>query len=97
MAFWPLLGYHGDMPEISRFLGIVIAIFYKDHSPPHFHAIYGEFHITVGIETGLIEGRFPRRALQHVMEWVELHRSELSEDWELSRRGSPLRAIEPLE
>ncbi|MBK7259192.1 MAG: DUF4160 domain-containing protein [Ignavibacteriae bacterium] len=48
------------MPEISRFLGIVIAIFYRDHVPPHFHAKYGEFEITVGIETGIVSGQLSR-------------------------------------
>ena len=56
------------MPEISRFLGIVIAILYRDHEPPHFHATYGEYEITVGIRDGLVTGRFPRRALGHVLE-----------------------------
>ena len=61
------------MPEISRFLGIVIAMYYDDHVPPHFHAKYGEFEITVDIESGSIRGQFPRRALKHVLEWYELH------------------------
>lgn len=55
------------MPEISRFLGIVIAMLYRDHEPAHFHATYGEFEITVGIRDGLVTGRFPRRALGHVL------------------------------
>ena len=61
------------MPEISRFLGIIIAMFYKDHAPPHFHAIYGEYEITVEIDSGVINGRFPKRALRLVLEWLELH------------------------
>lgn len=85
------------MPEISRFLGIVIAIFYKDHEPPHFHAVYGDFEITVDIVTGVIGGQFPRRALRHVLEWYELHREELLEDWELARNRQPLKKIAPLE
>ena len=85
------------MPEISRFLGIVIAIFYRDHSPPHFHAVYGEYEATVNIETGAMDGRFPRRAGRLVLEWLELHRDELREDWERARQRRPLRAIAPLE
>ena len=61
------------MPELSRFLGIIIAMFYKDHAPPHFHAIYGEYEITVEIESGVINGRFPRCAPRLVLEWLELH------------------------
>lgn len=85
------------MPEISRFLGIVIAMLYDDHRPPHFHAEYGEYRISVEIETGVVEGRFPRRALKAVMEWHELHRDELLLDWHLAERHEPLKEIPPLE
>lgn len=85
------------MPEISRFLGIVIAMYYNDHAPPHFHARFGDDEITVGIEDGRIDGEFPNRALELVLEWCDLHRSELLENWELARQRKPLRAIEPLE
>ena len=85
------------MPEISRFLGIVIAIFYRDHEPAHFHAFYGEFEVTVQIGTGVVSGEFPRRALAHVLEWYELHKPELREDWELAQDRKPLRKITPLE
>lgn len=85
------------MPEISRFLGIIIAMFYRDHAPPHFHAIYGEYEITVEIESGIINGRFPKRALKLVFEWLELHREELLENWRLAEDRRPLNKIEPLE
>jgi hypothetical protein len=85
------------MPEISRFLGVVIAIFYRDHDPPHFHATYGGYEITVGIRDGVVEGRFPRRALGHVLEWLDLHRDELFENWERARARQPLEPIPPLE
>ena len=85
------------MPEISRFLGIVIAMFYRDHEPAHFHAKYGEYEITVRLADGLVAGSFPPRALRHVLEWYELHRSELSEDWDRARRREPLAPIAPLE
>lgn len=85
------------MPEISRFLGIVIAMYYRDHLPPHFHAIYGEYDVTVEIETGIVEGVFPKRALRHLLEWYDLHVDELRLNWELARRGEPLRPVEPLE
>ena len=60
------------MPVVSRFLGIVIAMYWNDHAPAHFHAKYGEYEIVVHIATGVVEGRFPRRALRHVLEWYEL-------------------------
>jgi len=85
------------MPEISRFLGIVIGILYRDHHPPHFHATYGEFEITVGIENGIVKGEFPRRALALVLEWYQVHQNELRENWELARLRKPLRRIPPLE
>jgi hypothetical protein len=85
------------MPEISRFLGIVIGMFYREHGPPHFHAAYGEFRITVELETGKVTGQFPRRALGLVQEWREKHREELLRDWELARQGKPLTRIAPLE
>ena len=85
------------MPEVSRFLGIVIAMFYSEHAPPHFHARYGEHEVTVRIDNGVVEGRFPRRARALVLEWYALHREELRENWELARSRKPLRRIEPLE
>ena len=85
------------MPVISRFLGIVIAMFWDDHTPPRFHAKYGEYEITVNILTGVVEGTFPRRALRHVIEWYELHNDELLEDWELCRKSEMPKPIQPLE
>ena len=55
------------MPELSRFLGIVIAMYYRDHAPPHFHAIYGDAEVTIEIATGNVNGQFPKRALAHVL------------------------------
>ncbi len=85
------------MPVISRFLGIVISILYRDHEPPHFHAAYGEYEVTVGIRDGVVTGRFPRRALGHVLEWLDAHRDALLEDWALARERKPLKPIPPLE
>lgn len=85
------------MPVISTFLGIIITMYWNDHLPPHFHARYGEYEITVGIHDGVVEGRFPKRALSHVLEWYELHRDELIEDWELCRMQQQPRPISPLE
>lgn len=85
------------MPELSRFLGIVIAMFYRDHEPAHFHAVYGEYEITVGIEDGVVKGEFPRRALRHVLEWYELNKAALAENWERAKERKPLQRIPPLE
>lgn len=75
------------MPEISRFLGIVIGMFYSEHGVPHFHAVYGEHEIAIEIESGAVHGRFPPRALRHVLEWAALHTPELSANWDLARQG----------
>lgn len=85
------------MPVISRFLGIVIAMYWSDHAPPHFHAKYGDYEITVAIDGGVIEGRFPKRALQHVLEWLDLHRLELLDNWQRCQKRQPLLPVEPLE
>ena len=85
------------MPEISRFLGIVIRMYYRDHPPPHFHAEYAEQEIEVEIETGIVEGRFPRRALHAVLEWYEQHRDELRVNWQRARDEQSLNSIDPLE
>lgn len=85
------------MLEIRRFLGIVIRMFYRDNAPPHFHAEYGAYEITVEIETGVVEGKFPKRALRAFLEWADLHRDDLLADWHLARLEQPLNSIEPLE
>ena len=85
------------MPEISRFLGIVIAMYYRDHAPPHFHALYGEYEVTVDISTGEVNGDFPNRALAHVQEWRTLHQGALTDVWNLARARKPLPKIDPLE
>lgn len=85
------------MPEISRFLGILVGMFYKEHGVPHFHAVYGEHEISVEVQTGVVHGYFPPKALRHVLEWTDLHREELLSNWELAREGKPLNRIAPLE
>ncbi|TVR04704.1 MAG: DUF4160 domain-containing protein [Spirochaetaceae bacterium] len=85
------------MPVISSFLGIAIYMYYNDHSPAHFHAIYGEYEVVIEIGSGVVSGRFPRRALRAVLEWHELHQSELLENWQLAAQKLPMMQIEPLE
>ena len=61
------------------------------------HAYYGEYEVTVEIETGVASGRFPKRALRAVLEWLDLHKAELLEDWQLAHEDKPLKPIQPLE
>ena len=63
----------------------------------HFHAVYGEYQITVEIDTGIVHGDFPKRALRHVLEWYDLHKDELIDNWNLVQEGKPARKIVPLE
>ena len=85
------------MPEISRFLGIVVGMFYHEHAPPHFHAVSGEWRVTVEMESGVVHGDFPPRARRPILEWLAIHNAELMENWERARNGLPLRRIPPLE
>ena len=85
------------MPIVSKFLGIVIMMYFNEHNPPHFHAKYGEYKIIVYIENGVVEGKFPKRALKIVLEWYELHKDELIEDWELCASRQQPKPISPLE
>ncbi|MDE2229318.1 MAG: DUF4160 domain-containing protein [Alphaproteobacteria bacterium] len=86
------------MPEISRFFGIVIRMFYSDHEPAHFPAFYGEYEALIEIETlEVYRGELPRRALALVLEWAEAHRGELRTDWRRAVGGEALASIAPLD
>ena len=85
------------MPEVSRFVGIVIGMYYSEHGAPHFHAVYAEHEVSIEIDRGIVHGEFPRRALRFVLEWAELHKAELLKNWDLAARGEPLEPIAPLE
>ena len=86
------------MPEISRFFGIIIAMFYSDHPPPHFHVRYGRERAVIDIESlSVLHGRLSPRALGLVIEWAAQHQEELHANWELARRHPPLSRIAPLE
>ena len=86
------------MPQISQFYGIIIAMFFNDHVPPHFQAYYGGDEATINIETGeIIDGQLPKRALRLVRTWANAHRSELRANWDLARQPAPLNQIAPLE
>lgn len=86
------------MPEISRFFGVVIAMHYNDHAPPHFHARYGAERAAVAIR-GLVvtDGWLPSRVLGLVVEWAAQHRDELLAHWSRAVRELPLVPIAPLE
>jgi hypothetical protein len=85
------------MPVISRFFGIVIYMYWRDHAPPHFHAKYQGQEVTIDIETGKVAGHINPRALGLVQEWRQLHVAELAEDWRLAQQKRILKTIRPLE
>ena len=85
------------MPEISRFFGIIIRMYFGDHNPPHFHAIYQDATAEYDIYTlSVINGALPARAHAMVLEWASLHRDELIEDWRLASEMKEIKKIEPL-
>ncbi|MBI4208786.1 MAG: DUF4160 domain-containing protein [Deltaproteobacteria bacterium] len=85
------------MPEISRFYGIVIKMFFDDHLPSHFHAFYGEYEILINVGTlSVVAGDFPPRAFGLLMEWTSMHQGELMALWEKAVHLEPLGKIDPL-
>ena len=85
------------MPKISEFFGIAIYIYYREHQPPHFHAMYGGAEVLVAIDTlSVISGHLPPRALGLAMEWAALHQKELLLVWMQATKHQPLDKIEPL-
>ena len=86
------------MPIICRFLGIIIAMYYQDHNPPHFHVRYNEYKAIISIqELAILEGKLPPKVLGLVVEWASQHQKELIEDWNLAQQLAELHMIEPLE
>jgi hypothetical protein len=85
------------VPTISEFYGLIIRMYWNDHAPPHFHAVYAEHEAHYGIATlEVLRGSLPRRAHALVLEWAALHRAELMEDWQLCESRQMPKKIEPL-
>lgn len=86
------------MPRLSEFYGIVIYMYFADHNPPHFHAIYAEHEALVRIDDGaIIRGDLLRAAAKLVEQWRTLHSEELLNNWALAQAPSALNPIEPLQ
>lgn len=85
------------MPTLSTFYGILIQMYWQDHPPPHFHALYADHEAIIDIHTlDVIAGSLPRRALALVLEWAQEHRKELMEDWDLCAQKQSPKKIDPL-
>ena len=86
------------MPEVSRFFGIIIRMYYDDHPPPHFHAIYGEQEVQVGIDPIVVlNGQLPRLAISMVIEWAAVHQQELMRNWQRLETDRSVVRIAPLD
>ena len=86
------------MPEISRFLGIIITMYYNDHPPPHFHVRYNQQKAIIDIQNlSILEGKLTPRVFGLVIEWAAIHQPELLANWQRAREQKPLKKIEPLE
>ncbi len=86
------------MPTISSFFGMLIQMFWNDHAPPRFHCRYREYEVLIDIrKLEVREGKLPRRALNLVLDWAELHQAELLDDWELCSNKQQPKPIAPLE
>ena len=85
------------MPELSRFLGIVILMYFNDHNPPHFHVEYNEFEAAIMIDTlGIMQGQLPSKVFSLVVEWASLNQAELLANWHSIRTTGVYRRIDPL-
>jgi len=86
------------MPEISRFFGIIILMYYNEHNPPHFHIRYNEYRAMITInELRVIDGMLPKRVLSMALEWANEHREELFSNWESLKTKGEFKKISPLE
>ena len=85
------------MPEISHFFGVIIRMYFDEHEPPHFHAIYGDDEAQVGIDPiHVLRGELSSRAVSMVVEWAALHQRDLMDNWQRLRADQPTRKIQPL-
>lgn len=85
------------MPEICRFYGIIIKMYFNEHNPPHFHIEYQEYEAVMNIETGEVTGKMSRRALRLVYEWLDQNKEALLENWKRIEERRPLNSIKPLD
>ena len=85
------------MPEICRFYGILIKMYFNEHNPPHFHAEYQEYKAVITIKEGIVEGKMPKRALKLIFEWLDIHQEELLQNWDTISETGKFKRIEPLD
>ena len=84
------------MPEICRFYGIVIYLYWMDHNPPHIHVTYGDYECSISITERIVDGKIPAKVISKVNLWMDLHQEEIMEQWRRASRGERIERIEPL-
>ena len=84
------------MPTLSMFFGILIRMYYDDHNPPHFHAIYNDYESTFTFDGKILNGKFPKKELKLVEAWSIIHKKELEANWLLAKNCEKLYEIKPL-
>lgn len=85
------------MPEISRFFGAIITMYYNDHQPSHFHVRCNQHKALVSIQSlEIIEGELSSKEFKLIQEWATIHQNKLMDNWELARNNQPLNKIAPL-
>ena len=84
------------LPEICRFYGIIISLYWRDHNPPHIHFTYREYECSISVLDRLVDGKAPAKVIAKVNEWMDLHEEEILALWEKAQNGEKLNKIEPL-
>ncbi|MBR6590239.1 MAG: DUF4160 domain-containing protein [Bacteroidaceae bacterium] len=84
------------MPEICRFFGIIVSLYWRDHNPPHIHFTYGGYECSISVIDRIVDGKAPSKVIIKVNEWMDLHESEILSLWEKAQKGEKLFHIEPL-
>lgn len=84
------------MPEISRFFGIIVSLFWRDHNPPHIHFTYGDYECSISIIDRVVDGKSPAKVIAKVNEWIDIHESEILSAWEKAQNGEKIEKITPL-
>ncbi|MDR2910939.1 MAG: DUF4160 domain-containing protein [Bacteroidales bacterium] len=84
------------MPEISRFFGIIISLYLKDHNPPHIHFSYGEYQCKISVIDRIVDGQAPAKVVAMVNKWLDLREHEVLALWDKVQKGEPASKIEPL-
>lgn len=84
------------MPEISRFFGIILSLYWQDHNPPHIHFTYGDYACSISILDRVVDGTAPAKVIAKVNQWIDLHEDEILSAWEKAQRGEKIEKIPPL-